>query len=128
MPKWADYKREARERGALALELFVVQSTPAADPSALKETLPRHLAYQLEIEDAGHLVFAGPLSDEAGIATTGAGLMIYRADSIDQARAIAEADPMHKEGKRTFTLRRWLVNEGGMTISVRFAGQKATLV
>ena len=47
---------------------------------------------------------------------------------MDQARAIAEADPMHKEGKRTFTLRRWLVNEGGMTISVRFAGQKATLV
>ena len=38
MPKWADYKREARERGALALELFVVQSMPAANPSALKKT------------------------------------------------------------------------------------------
>ena len=39
MPAWNDYKAQAKSRGALALELFIVDSTPAKDPEALKTVL-----------------------------------------------------------------------------------------
>ncbi len=31
MPKWSEYLAGARERGALALELYCVQSVPTGD-------------------------------------------------------------------------------------------------
>ena len=81
MPKWDDYKQEAKGRGALALELFVVQSTPAAAPEAVRAALPLHLAYQRDLELSGQLVLAGPVSDESGAEMQGAGMIIYRANS-----------------------------------------------
>ena len=127
MPLWNEYKEIARERGSLAFELFVVESTPAVDPDRLKETLPKHLAYQKEMEDAGKLFLAGPLSDDTGEQMVGAGLIIYRAESMDAAREIASNDPMHAEGCRTFTLRKWLVNEGSPSFETRLADKKVIL-
>lgn len=118
MVAWSDYKSHAKERGALALELFVVQSTPGGDPDAVKANLPKHLDYQRGLEESGQLVLAGPVSDESGENMMGAGQIIYRAASIDEARKMAEADPMHKSGARSFTLRKWLVNEGSLNITV----------
>lgn len=125
MPAWADYKETARARGSLALELYVVESTPQVEPAALQETLPAHLAYQKEMEQAGKLAFAGPLSDPTGELMNGTGLIVYRAASLEDARRIADADPMHAQGKRSYTLRRWLVNEGSFTVSVGLSGQSA---
>lgn len=126
MPKWADYKRIAKERGALALELFVVNSKPAGPDADLPGTLPDHLAYQAELERDGKLVFAGPVSDATGEDMNGEGMIIYRAASLEEARALAENDPMHKRGVRTFTIRRWLVNEGSFTVSVGLSGKKVS--
>lgn len=127
MPKWEDYKAEARSRGALALELFVVHSVPTGDGAAVKAALSDHLAYQAQMEARGALAFAGPMSDETGDEMQGMGLIIYRAASFDEARALAEADPMHKAGARSFTLRKWLVNEGSLTLSVGLSGQTVGL-
>lgn len=127
MPAWEDYKAEATARGALAHELYVVHSTPAGAPELVKEHLPAHLAYQREQEAAGHLFMAGPMSDDTGTQMQGVGLIIYRAASLDDARRLAENDPMHAAGARSFTIRRWLVNEGALTLSVSFAGQTAKL-
>jgi uncharacterized protein YciI len=123
MPSWKEYKDIARSRGALALELYVVESTPRATPEELRETLPDHLAYQQELEAAGNLVLAGPLSDDSGELMEGAGLIVYRAASLDAARALAEADPMHSRERREFRIRRWLVNEGSLTLQVRLSQQ-----
>lgn len=123
MPAWNDYKAEAKSRGALAFELYMVLSTPAGDPAKVKETLPAHLAYQAEQEARGALFLAGPVSDETGAQMQGMGLVIYRAASLEEARAIAEADPMHATGARTFVLRRWMINEGSMTMSVGLSSQ-----
>ncbi|WP_136659281.1 YciI family protein [Nitratireductor sp. XY-223] len=112
MPKWTDYVKEARQRGSLAAEFFMVRSTPIAPPERVKEILPRHLAYQVSLQDQHKLVFAGPVSDESGENMMGEGMMIYRADSEADARALADADPMHAEGGRSYTMRRWLINEG----------------
>ena len=127
MVAWADYKSEAKSRGALALELYVAQSTPAGAPEDVKAALSDHLAYQARLETAGNLAFAGPMSDETGDHMQGMGLIIYRADSLEAARALAEADPMHKSGARNFTLRRWMINEGSLNLAVGLSTRSATL-
>jgi len=127
MVAWADYKKEAKSRGALALELYAAISTPAKEPQDVKTALPDHLAYQAGLERSGALAFAGPMSDETGDQMQGIGLIIYRADSLDAARILAENDPMHQSGARTFTLRRWMINEGSMTLTVGLSTNSATL-
>ena len=127
MVAWMDYKAEAKGRGALALELYVAHSTPAKAPEDVKASLPDHLAYQAELERAGQLAFAGPMSDETGDHMQGMGLIIYRADNLEAARALAQADPMHKSGARTFVLRRWMINEGSVTVSAKLSTGGATL-
>lgn len=127
MVKWNDYKQEAKNRGALALELFVVRSTPAQGPEAVKANLPDHLAYQRAMEEDGKLVMAGPVSDDTGEEMQGAGLIIYRASSFDEARAMAAQDPMHASGARSHTITRWLVNEGSLSISVGLSTKNVNL-
>ncbi len=118
MVAWSEYKSHAIDRGALALELYVAHSTPSGSPDDVKANLPAHLAYQAELERDGKLAFAGPMSDETGTQMQGVGLIIYRAESLEEANALAEGDPMHKNGARTFVLRRWLINEGSLTLQV----------
>lgn len=127
MVAWADYKSEAKARGALALELYVAQSTPAKAPEDVKAALPDHLAYQAQLETAGQLALAGPMSDESGENMQGVGLIIYRAPSLEAARALAAADPMHKSGARSFTLRRWMINEGSLNLSVGLSTKTVNL-
>ena len=118
MVAWNDYKAQAKARGALALELYVAHSTPAKAPEDVKASLPDHLAYQAGLERAGKLAFAGPMSDETGDHMEGVGLIIYRAASLEEARALADADPMHLSGARSYVMRRWMINEGSLTLQV----------
>ena len=127
MVAWADYKAEAKSRGALALELYVAISTPAKEPKDVKASLPDHLAYQAKLERTGSLAFAGPMSDESGAHMQGIGMIVYRAESLDAARALAEGDPMHQSGARTFVLRRWMINEGSFSVSVGLSTKQVTL-
>ena len=118
MPAWNDYKKAAKERGSLALELFVVESTPAKAPEDVQANLPAHLEYQRSQEIAGTLAFAGPLSDLTGELMQGTGMIVYRAETMEAARAIADGDPMHSSGARTYVLRKWLINEGSFSMNV----------
>ncbi|WP_424973951.1 YciI family protein [Dinoroseobacter sp. S124A] len=127
MPPWESYKAEAKARGALALELYVAQSTPSGAPEAVKAALPDHLAYQAELEARGALAFAGPMSDETGALMEGIGMIVYRVASFEDAQALAEADPMHKCGARSYVLRKWLINEGSLTLSVGLSGKTVSL-
>ena len=127
MSPWNAYKSEAKARGSLAFELYVVTTTPVGAPEDVKASISAHLEYQTEKEAEGVLVLAGPLSDETGEEMQGMGMIVYRAASLEAARVIAQADPMHSSGARNFTLRKWMVNEGNLNISVNLAGQKVTL-
>jgi len=127
MPQWSAYKQSAQERGALAFELYVVESTPVADEAALKAVLPQHLDYQKQLESTGSLFLAGPLSDDSGELMQGSGLMIYRCESLEQAKTLADSDPMHQQNARTYRLRRWLVNEGSPRLSTALSSQSVSL-
>ena len=127
MPSWKDYRQASKERGSLAFELYIVESTPAMPPEQMLAILPEHLAYQGEMEAQGKLFLAGPLSDATGKQMSGGGMIVYNASSLEEATEITENDPMHKKGGRTFTIRRWLVNEGAISLSVGLSGQKVQL-
>ncbi len=127
MPAWDDYKAEAKSRGALAFQLYVAQSTPAGDPEAVKASLPDHLAYLAGLEKDGVLAFAGPLSDETGEQMEGMGMLVLRAESFEHARELAANDPMHSSGARTFALRKWLINEGSLTVTVGLSSRSVEL-
>ena len=67
------------------------------------------------------------MSDPSGEQVEGMGMIIYRAASMEAARNLAENDPMHSSGTRTFVMRRWLVNEGNISINVKLSAQSVTL-
>lgn len=127
MPAWEEYKATAKERGALAFELFIVETTPIGTPDALQKTLPAHLAYQRQLESEGKLFLAGPTSDLTGELMQGTGLIIYRAQSLQDADEMAKNDPMHSENVRSYTVRKWLVNEGSPILSTSLSSQTVRL-
>ncbi len=127
MPSWSQYREIASSRGALAFELYVVESSVALSLQDVQAVLPQHLDYQKEMEETGRLFLAGPLSDSAGEEMSGGGLIIYRATSMADARELADNDPMHNSGARTYTLRRWLINEGSISFTMGLATQKIVL-
>lgn len=122
MTPWDSFKAGKIRAGAGAIEFYVAWSSPAHEPpDNLAEIRLEHLDYQKRLETDGSLVFAGPVSDDSGKTPSGGGLIVYRAESYEQALAIAEGDPMHQSGARNFDLRRWLVNEGRLDLSLRLS-------
>lgn len=103
----------------LRKELYVVTTKPARSPE-IQEMLPQHLDYQVSLEREGKLFGAGPIWDESGDIPVG-GMIILYAETFEQAREIAENDPLHKNGLRQFTIRKWMLNEGSVTFTVRYS-------
>lgn len=126
-PKWDDYGETSRARGSLAMEVFVCMTSPARPGPPPADLLDAHLAYQIELEAAGKLFLAGPLSDEAGEVMSGSGMMIYAVDTIADAIAVAKADPMHSAGQRTFTVQAWRLNEGAPMPGLRLSSRSFSL-
>ena len=124
---WRDRVRDSTAEGLAANEFFVIFSEPAKGRLAVKQHLKTHLEYQKGLEAKGIMVAAGPISDEKGEEWTGKGLIIIRADNLTEARKIADGDPMHRDGVRTYTLLPWLMNEGSFTIEVKLSAQKVKL-
>lgn len=114
--------------GMLQMQLFVVLTTPVPGQEHLLDAVtPDHLAHQVRLERAGALLAAGPFWTEDGLHHTGEGMFILRADGAEQARALCDADPMHARGVRRYTLRPWMMNEGGLTVTLRFSDQTAQI-
>ncbi|WP_035871445.1 YciI family protein [Cucumibacter marinus] len=125
---WRQRIDEARAEGLAAREYFVVFSDPAGDKQAVSDHLAEHLTFQRRLEAEGKLVAAGPLSDETGTDWTGRGMIVLRAENLEAARAIAEADPMHRAGARHYTILPWLMNEMSFTLTVSLAEGKVAFL
>lgn len=120
-----DRKPEDLYSSMLRQSLYVITTTPARGPG-MQEKLPAHLDYQIKMEREGILFGAGPLFEEGSDVPYG-GMIILRAKDEAEARELADQDPFHAAGLRSYTVQRWLLNEGSMTFTVRYSDQTAVI-
>ncbi|MBG6163777.1 uncharacterized protein YciI [Labrenzia sp. EL_195] len=107
--------------GMLQKQLFVVFTSPTNGMGPVMENIEEHLNFQVDLEQRGIMLGAGPFWADDEHTWNGEGMVIIRADSLAHARKIAETDPMHSSGARSFTIRPWLLNEGRITVEVNFS-------
>jgi len=119
---------QCKAGGYLAKQLYVIFTTPAKGIAPVMANLGVHLEFQRQLELDGIMFAAGPQWTDDEREWEGDGMVVIRAASIAEARAIAARDPMHVSGARTFKVRPWLVNEGTMTIELGFATGRFKLV
>ncbi|HVY58831.1 MAG TPA: YciI family protein [Xanthobacteraceae bacterium] len=105
----------------LGKEMYLVITRPVRSPQ-IAERLADHLAHQVELERRGIMFAAGPLySRDSNVPE--AGMFVLRANSFEEAEAIARTDPLHAAGLRTFTLQKWRINEGSITLKINYSDQ-----
>ncbi len=124
----ADAKPDAQKmmHDFLGMELYAIFSTPLKAREELAAVLPEHLAHQVAIEKKGILFAAGPMF-EKGAKTPIRGLIVVRAGSFEEAEEIAASDPFHKAGLRSYTVEKWVVNEGSYTVTINYSDQSAAI-
>ena len=108
-------------KGMLQKQLFVVFTTPTNGMGPVMENIEDHLNFQVDLEKRGIMFGAGPFWEDDEHTWNGEGMVIIRADNLEHARSIAEADPMHSSGARSFTVRPWLLNEGRVTVTIEYS-------
>ena len=114
--------------GCLQKQMYVYFTKPANGLGPVMENLEEHLKFQVEIEQKGIMFGAGPFWTEDEQRGEGEGMIIIRAESLAEARKIAESDPMHASGARTFTIRPWLMNEGMVTMKVTYSDGRREII
>src|SRR5512132_979649 len=67
-----------------------------------------HLAYMTKLREQGKLLVAGPFMED----TPMRGIVVYRAASVDEARALASEDPAVKAGRLVLDAHPWMTFKG----------------
>lgn len=97
--------------------LFLCFTRPVRPLHELDAVLQEHRRYLAALEREGKLFAAGPVHT-ADDERDGNGLIILRASTRDEAAAIADEDPFHRTGLRTYEIRPWRLNEGRFSVDV----------
>lgn len=92
----SDARRETR--------YYLIFLNAIRDRQLSPDAVERHAAHLAELDKAGKLVLAGPIPERAG------GLIVLRAGSLEEVRAIAEDDPLVRGGYQTYELGSWLLS------------------
>ena len=116
-------EQKTRIADFLSMDLYVYETTLAGTAEDFKNTVSDHLDYQVMLENKGVMFGAGPMYEEGGTGHPTSGLIIIRANSFEEAKAIADADPFHARGVRTYKLRKWTLNEGSFSFTVNISDQ-----
>lgn len=124
---WTELVTYSESHNLLAKQLWVVFSEAINGLGPVLENLDEHVAHQTDLENRGIMFAAGPFASDDEQEWEGHGMFIYRARSMEEARGIAEDDPMHVNGARRFRVRPWLLNEGSYTVRVSYSGSRATV-
>ena len=81
--------------------LVMTLRTPNFDSAVIEP----HYAYLDRLRERGVLELFGPFGDKSG------GAYLIRAQDLDEARAIAHADPVHVSGSSRVTVYEWDAKE-----------------
>jgi uncharacterized protein len=72
------------------------------NPDRIAEVRPVHREYLSGLREQGKLFASGPFEDDSGA------LIIYEADSVEEAQALLEADPFREAGVfETWEMKPW---------------------
>jgi uncharacterized protein len=85
---------------------------PQLDEAAATALQDAHLAHLAELHEAGHLLAAGPLSDDGF-----RGLLILNVGA-DEARRLNEQDPAVRAGRFALKVIPWMVPAGALSYSL----------
>jgi hypothetical protein len=122
MPETKDLSVDELHARMLQKPLWVVVSKPAKSPQEMRNHLKAHLEHQIRLEKTGIMFGAGPAT-RPGDTAPSFGLIIIRAKDEAEARRIADADPMHSSGARSYELYSWSLNEGCVNVKLNFSDQ-----
>lgn len=106
--------------------LYVALRTPN-DLSRFGELLEAHLQWAIAAEQRGELFASGPFVEEGGVPGALGGMSIVRAASLEEAQRILSQDPFIREQVYVSSIRKWLLMEGGVTVTLRFSDQSYLL-
>jgi len=96
----------------LTISLLVLRpDAPELDDHEAAALQDAHLAHLADLHEAGHLLAAGPLSNERF-----RGLSILRV-GMDEARRLKEADPAVRAGRFSVEVMPWMVPAGAISFS-----------
>ena len=110
----------------LKKKLFVMlRRTVAADK--VPDLLVAHLQWMIGAERKGQLFASGPFVVAGQPPGAAGSLTILRADSMEQAQAIAGEDPFVAAGVIAFEMKEWSVMEGGFSVRINFSDQSYAL-
>jgi uncharacterized protein YciI len=80
----------------------VILTYDAADTEPRAAVRPAHREYLWSLANAGKLLHAGPFADDSGA------LLVYEAETRDEAAAMLAADPFSTEGiVKASTIHEW---------------------
>lgn len=82
---------------------------PALSEDELASLQVRHAAFNLEMRDRGHALFAGPFIEQPDPLLRG--MTVYRT-SLEETRRLAHEDPLVKAGRLELDIFTWLVPAG----------------
>jgi len=114
-------------RAMLNKPLYVALRKPA-NLARMAESLEAHLRWMIAAERRGELFASGPFTDDKSAPGSLGGLSIVRAASTSHAKDILSCDPFVKEGVVTIDVKKWLLMEGGFSVTVRLSDQSAGLL
>jgi len=107
--------------------LYVALRQPA-NLARMGELLQSHLEWAIAAERRGVLFASGPFVAEGAAPGSTGGMSILRAGSVEEALSLLAEDPFINEGVFTVEVRKWLLMEGGVTLTVRFSDQTGRLM
>ncbi len=107
--------------------LYVALRHPG-NVNRVAELLDAHLKWMVAAERRGELFASGPFVAEGAAPGSLGGMSIVRASSVDHARELLSHDPFVREGVVILDVRKWMVMEGGVTVTLRFSDRTGRLL
>ena len=92
--------------------------TPGTTPE-LQKLQSEHMAHIVKMAETGKLLVAGPFSDNGDLR----GMLIFRVDTPEEAKALAEQDPAVNAGRLVLEWHPWFAAKN-ITVTAKAEGAK----
>ena len=107
------------------LKLFVMLRR-TEKPAQIPALLAAHLRWMIEREREGVVFLSGPVAPRQGAVALD-GMTLLRTDTIEQAEAIAQQDPLVLNGAVSFEMREWTAFEGAIRLELNLSDSTVVL-